>query len=97
MGVPTQAKLSVFIASLNVSGISWIFGLSPLNVQSNANLAVLRGGEFALINPVGPSMSLDFVVGADVSIVPYARDTRGSISSTVTSGALNCWLIEGYP
>ena len=93
MGVPTQAKLSVFIAGLNVGRIIGIFRLSPLDVQCNADLAVLRGGKFIFICPVCLGMSSDFIVGANVCIVSYARNTRCSISVTITSSTLNSGLI----
>ena len=93
MGVPTQAKLSVFITGLNVGRIIWIFRLSPLNVQGNSNLALLRGGKFTLIYPVRLSVSPDFIVCTNIRVVSYARYTRSSISITIATGALNSRLI----
>ena len=57
----------------------WVLGvlrLCPVNAESDAHLAALRGEIFLLVKSVGPGVGQDLVVSGDVGSRPDTNNPR---------------------
>ena len=97
VGEPSQHELEICVAGLDVRGITGILRLRPLDVQSDADLSILGGGELSLVQPVGLGVGPDLIVGGGVDLVADALDPRGVGALPVPENRLYPGLIQRYP